>query len=310
MNEFVRNTLLVLCALALGFLTLEVGVRLYRPDIRLLTLTNFIYDQVSLLRSGYPSRFDAELGYIPRPGYSGIANVWGTQVTIDQQGVRSNGQPPPDAVEAPAILALGDSFVFGDQVSDSETWPAQLERKLRQRVINGGVFGYAVDQSVLRAYPLIDRYQIGTIILTFIADDIRRTQLAVRTGVAKPYFELDHGDLIRRNDPVPPLAQEDRGVGLLRSILGYSLLLDLAMKRLGLEEWWYAGRWSTVQVHDDGVEVACRLIDQLRRDTAARGIHLVVLAQYPSWEITDPDAPKNRQSQELTQALLACLRQG
>ena len=115
--------------------------------VRLLTLTNFIYDRISLLRSGYPGQFDAELGYIPQPGYSGIANVWGTHVTIDEQGIRSNGQQPPDIGGAPSILALGDSFVFGDQVSNAESWPAQLEAKLRRRVINAGVFGYGLDQS-------------------------------------------------------------------------------------------------------------------------------------------------------------------
>src|SRR5262245_38755289 len=136
MNVLIRNSLLVLLALALGIVALELGARLYQPEVRLLTLTNFIYDRVSMLRSGYPGTFDPELGYIPRPGYSGIANVWGTQVTIDEQGVRSNGQPPPDIGGAPSILALGDSFVFGDQVSDAETWPAQLETRLRWRVIN------------------------------------------------------------------------------------------------------------------------------------------------------------------------------
>ena len=54
MNELIRNSLLVLCALVLGFVALELGARLYQPNVRLLTLTNFIYDRVSLLRSGYP----------------------------------------------------------------------------------------------------------------------------------------------------------------------------------------------------------------------------------------------------------------
>ena len=308
MNELIRNSLLVLCALALGFVALELGARLYQPNVRLLTLTNFIYDRISLLRSGYPGQFDAELGYIPRPGYSGIANVWGTHVTIDEQGIRSNGQQPPDIGGAPSILALGDSFVFGDQVSNAESWPAQLEAKLRRRVINAGVFGYGLDQSILRAYRLLDRHEVDVVILGLIADDIRRTELSVRQGVAKPYFELQDGALVRRNDPVPRLLDSRSDIGLLRSILGYSVLVDLSMKRLGLAEWWYSGQWSTVQVHRDGVEVACRLADKLRRDLEARAIHLLVLAQYPSWEITDPDTRRNRRNLEAMRELLACLR--
>jgi hypothetical protein len=309
MNELIRNSLLVLVALVLGFVALELGARLYQPNVRLLTLTNFVYDRTSMLRSGYPGAFDAELGYIPRPGYSGVANAWGTQVTIDAQGIRSNEQPPADTGGAPAILALGDSFVFGDQVSNAETWPAQLEAKLRRRVINGGVFGYGLDQSVLRAYRLLDRHDVDLVILGFIADDIGRTQLSVRTGVAKPYFELQDGALVRRNDPVPRLPDRQSDIGPFRSILGYSALVDLSMRRLGLAEWWYSGQWSTVQVHSDGVEVACRLADKLRRDLEARAIRLIVLAQYPSWEITDPDSGRNRRNLEAMRELLTCLRE-
>jgi hypothetical protein len=78
MKELTRNSLLVFWALALGFVALELGARLYQPDVRLLTLANFIYDRISLLRSGYPGTFDAELGYIPRPGYSGC--WWSTAI--------------------------------------------------------------------------------------------------------------------------------------------------------------------------------------------------------------------------------------
>ena len=147
-------------------------------------------------------------------------------------------------------------------------------------------------------------------ILGLIADDIRRTELSVRQGVAKPYFELQDGALVRRNDPVPRLPDSRSDIGLLRSILGYSVFVDLSMKRLGLAEWWDAGQWSTVQVHGDGVEVACRLADKLRRDLEARAIHLIVLAQYPSWEITDPDTRRNRRNLEAMRELLTCLREG
>ena len=39
-----------------------------------------------------------------------------------------------------------------------------------------------------------------------------------------------------------------------------------------------------------------------------QAIRLAVLAQYPSWEITDPDTRRNRRNLEAMRALLACLR--
>jgi hypothetical protein len=323
--------------LALSFAALELGVRVYQPDVQIMSFSNLIYDRIALLRSGYPAQYDAELGWIPKPEYSGIANVWGTQVTIDQDGIRSNGQRvahgvdlsegaiarsgalseanrglalPQESYGPAAILALGDSFVFGDQVSDADSWPAQLETKLGRRVINAGVFGYGIDQSVLRAYRLLDLVDVETVVLGLIADDIHRTELSIRLGAAKPYFDLLDGALVRRNDPVPQLgASQTVMIGRTRRVLGYSALVDLVVRRLGLEEWWYAGHLRTIEVHNDGVAVSCRLAGQLRQDLEARGIRLVVLAQYPSWEITDPEAPRNRRALEMMRQLLACLHE-
>jgi hypothetical protein len=50
-----------------------------------------------------------------------------------------------------AVLVVGDSFTFGDQVSDDETWPACLEATLHRGVDNGGVFGYGAAQALRRA---------------------------------------------------------------------------------------------------------------------------------------------------------------
>src|SRR5262245_18702200 len=77
------------------------------------------------------TRFDELLGYVPREGFSASINApgWhGDKLTIRKDGFRSIGsEPPPLPAE---VLVVGDSFTFGEQVSDNETWPACLERKL------------------------------------------------------------------------------------------------------------------------------------------------------------------------------------
>jgi hypothetical protein len=75
------------------------------------------------------TRFDELLGYVPREGFSATMNAlpWhGGKLTIRKDGFRSNGsEPPPLPAE---VLVVGDSFTFGEQVSNNETWPACLER--------------------------------------------------------------------------------------------------------------------------------------------------------------------------------------
>ena len=130
------------------------------------------------LRNGRHVRYDARLGWAPRAGYVGPAD--GSYVTITPDGWRSNGLSSP-------VLAVGDSFTFGADVLDSETWPAQLERLIGRSVVNAGVSGYGLDQAVLRAEELIPRVQPSLLVVAFIPDDVERCGLRERVD-AKPWL--------------------------------------------------------------------------------------------------------------------------
>ena len=134
------------------------------------------------------TRFDELLGYVPREGFSATINAPGwinRKVTIRKDGFRSNGSGPPPL---PAdVLVVGDSYTFGDQVSDDETWPACLERKLGRGVDNGGVNGYGTAQALRRASLKLAEKQYSTVVLsTVIAGDFERDRLSYRTGFPKP----------------------------------------------------------------------------------------------------------------------------
>ncbi|MBV8191138.1 MAG: hypothetical protein JO339_28125 [Alphaproteobacteria bacterium] len=94
---------------------------------------------------------DSLLGHVPNPGFrtSGFGNSFHT---IDADGLRSSGEKLISSDGS--ILAVGDSFTYGDEVLDEEAWPAQLQRLTGRRVLNGGVTGYGFDQIVLRAEQL------------------------------------------------------------------------------------------------------------------------------------------------------------
>jgi len=136
-------------------------------------------------------RFDELLGYVPREGFSAIINTadWhGGKLTIRKDGFRSNGfEPPPLPAE---VLVVGDSFTFGEQVSDNETWPACLERKLGRDVDNGGVSGYGTAQALRRASLKLAEKSYTTLVLSTLIDprddDFGRDRLSYRQGFPKP----------------------------------------------------------------------------------------------------------------------------
>ena len=88
--------------------------------------------------------------YDPRAGWKHFPRTRLRKVIIDRQGSRVGEEreielPLPEKV----ILALGDSFTFGDGVRGTETWPYFLNRKIgnpRIGVLNQGVCAYGIDQ--------------------------------------------------------------------------------------------------------------------------------------------------------------------
>ena len=214
-----------------------------------------------------PRRYihDDSLGYRPRPGHAEPG------LTIDGDGFRGSDPTPPGRLEAP-LLAVGDSFTFGDGVSDRETWPAQLQRLSGHRVLNGGVSGYGFDQIVLRAESLAAAVQPSLIIVGFIADDILRTELKRLWWRDKPWFALERGQLVLNGLPV-----RNRALSALRPLLRpYELLLRHAGP--DLQHWL---RYH-VRVHPrgSGETIGRGLTKRLAALQCSSGARVLVVALY------------------------------
>jgi hypothetical protein len=156
---------------------------------------------------------DADLGWRPRPGASSRDG----NVNIDAAGMRRNDNPaqlPKDTAGALRIVAIGDSFTFGDEVSDNETWPAQLERLLQQggvpaRVFNLGTNAYGIDQAILRLARDGAPLRPDVVILGLQPENLMRNVNLLRPfffpdtalPLSKPRFVLRGGKLQLRNQP-------------------------------------------------------------------------------------------------------------
>ncbi len=149
--------------------------------------------------------FDDTLGWVPRPG--GTTSFRGAPAHIDPEGFRLHPNRPavPDHATKPALLTLGDSFTFGCEVLDHETWPAQLEATLARPVYNGAVPGYGVDQMLLAAERLLARKNVAAAVIAPIADDYERNRTNRRDGVYKPFLTLDNGTLTIHPPPPQPV---------------------------------------------------------------------------------------------------------
>ena len=281
MKNIFQNTLLVISSVLLLFLVLEAGARIYTGDF---TFRNILEDHLRISMALYPTRYDELLGWVSREGIlEKDRNV--QQIKILEGGIRSNGENSiqHDPVGTRPVLAVGDSYTFGYEVRDNETWPAILEGMIGRRVINGGVFAYGMDQVLLRTRQLIDKYEPDTLIYSFIPNDIWRCQISSRAGVNKPYFDIQNGALALKNTPVPRPALTDFGNPGIRRYLGYSVFLHNFMMRSGFGMWWLRGdKWTDNKVHDEatGEEIACLIIRELDDIARTKKIKTYLLAQY------------------------------
>jgi hypothetical protein len=263
------NIGLAAIGVCLTLLALELAVRVHRGKVlHFQSLTAEPQDRVG--RMAYHPR----LGWIPRPGR--VSTGWTSNV--DASGIRSNGRPIVAASRP--ILAVGDSFTFGDEVEDHETWPARLEGLLNRRVLNAGVGAYGIDQAFLRAELLLDKYDPEVLILSFISDDINRTEFSYYPygGGWKPYFQYRDGALVLQNVPVPQggAPSGPRNFQTLRQALGFSFLADAVLRRT-FPRWWHDFPLIE-QVHQDGEAVSVDLLDRLHSLMKARGGRFIVVA--------------------------------
>lgn len=167
----------------------------YRPaQIRALSarhreiLRRHLVDRQSILA------FDARLGWVVPP------SARNRKFRTNRAAVRSHREyspePPPGVIR---LAAFGDSFTFGDEVTDAGTWERQLETlDPRLEVLNYGVSGYDPGQAFLRYEREGSRLHPRIVLIGFMSENIHRMVNTFRpfylpdtsTPLSKPRFRL------------------------------------------------------------------------------------------------------------------------
>jgi hypothetical protein len=220
--------------------------------------------------------------------------------TYDQDRLRVHATTPArDAV----ILVSGNSYTHGDDVADSESFPASLQRILQVPVANFGVGGYGPDQALLKLEGLIDRFpRARVMVLAIMYENVLRMVNSYRpvyfagTGIKfglKPYV-LDgefHG--LIGDDPFsgfPSMlaaanvgfdtdfwrrarAQFPYSAALIEALLlpsFYVPVLDRFGGRIGWAQWEAAYRLESVQRNLRSI------YDRFARLAQSRNLHAVI----------------------------------
>ncbi|MHA1569494.1 MAG: SUMF1/EgtB/PvdO family nonheme iron enzyme [Alphaproteobacteria bacterium] len=153
----------MLASLAVGLVVAEVIVRHYDYDWNL--LKKLLYYQMSG-QEVHQVVDDPDLLYRLKPGAVSDDGL----VHINRLGFRGR---EVDAAKPPGVyrvLVVGGSNVYGMHMTDEQTWPAQLERRLRRywrgeyEVLNGGVQAYVPTQMARIAEEALDKYDPDLII--------------------------------------------------------------------------------------------------------------------------------------------------
>jgi hypothetical protein len=215
-------------------------------------------------------------GWALAPGLRDLSVFRDKRLSSNSRGLRGRREHAPEIpFGLTRVLVFGDSFTFGENVSDQDTYPAQLEAVLgNAEVLNFGVHGYGHDQMLLYLREEGLRYRTDIVVLGFVAADVERNILRFG-GYAKPCFDLVEGRLALRNTPVPPPGE------LLRMEPYRSKFLDLLSI---IREGW---RWSTGANQRRAQRLTAAILDAFRSEVERTGARFVIV-YLPTFQELEP----------------------
>ena len=162
-------------------------------------------------------QYDPVIGYRFTPNiYSRICREHNTFIVeTNEQGFRDRCSfEEKDKSNKLKILALGDSFIAGDQISNDERFMNIIANRFDVEVFNTGLPGSGTDQQLLIQEKIASKWEYDILVIVpymhnllrnlnskvFFRDFATKRPIDIR----KPYFKLQNGSgLVLHNSPVP-----------------------------------------------------------------------------------------------------------
>jgi lysophospholipase L1-like esterase len=227
-------------------------------------------------------QFDARYGWAHVPGSVGEFESYGIRapVVINGKGFRG---PEIAYARTPGLrraVILGDSFVWGFGVPETEMFVTKLQSRLSGvELVNLGVSGYGTDQELLLYRDEGRKYDADLVVVIVAVNDLANIlDRTVSAIYGKPLFTLDaSGRLTLTNQPVRETPWLKRHI--VRAVWNsyvltrfYRLVLDLRTPHIeGLQR-----EESRAFPRSAAERLLVRLLETLQRDVAADGSQLLV----------------------------------
>lgn len=145
-------------------------------------------DRYSGIDQHHPRR-----GWALKPGLRDVeitdaGRTW--KVSTNSGGLRGTAEYAPRPVTT-RIAVYGDSFTFGEEVGDEQTYAHRLQSQLPNfEVLNFGTHGYGHDQIYLYMQDTMEHYDPDIVVVGYVRDNARRNMRGFR-DFAKPRFVID-----------------------------------------------------------------------------------------------------------------------
>src|SRR5262249_30897489 len=148
-------------------------------------------------------RYDSTLGWFPRE--NGRGDYSGSRTISFSHNSRGFRDREPVADGKPAIIFLGDSFVWGYDVEASERFTDKLQAKHPEKnIYNFGVSGYGTAQEFLLLQQRFSEIKPALVFLVFCTEtDEDDNASNIRHGGYKPYYKVDGAGIKLSGVPVP-----------------------------------------------------------------------------------------------------------